>query len=59
MNAMGTGNGTPTYGNSGYSILGLPIIVDANIPAAVAEKDDLVCFLGIDAYKLMLVNLTF
>jgi HK97 family phage major capsid protein len=31
MNAMGTGNGTPTYGNSGYSILGLPIIVDANI----------------------------
>jgi HK97 family phage major capsid protein len=31
MNAMGTGNGVPTYGNSGYSILGLPIIVDANI----------------------------
>jgi len=31
--------------------------VYANIPAAVAEKDDLVCFLGIDAYKLMLVNL--
>jgi HK97 family phage major capsid protein len=31
MNSMGTGNGTPTYGNSGYSILGLPIIVDANI----------------------------
>jgi len=34
MNAMGTGNGTPTYGNSGYSILGLPIIVDANISTA-------------------------
>jgi HK97 family phage major capsid protein len=31
MNAMGTGNGAPQYGNSGYSILGLPIIVDANI----------------------------
>ena len=31
--------------------------VYANIPAAVAEKNDLVCFLGIDAYKLMLVNL--
>ena len=31
--------------------------VYANIPAAVAEKSDLVCFLGIDAYKLMLVNL--
>ena len=35
MNAMGTGNGTPTYGNSGYSILGLPIIVDANIATNV------------------------
>jgi HK97 family phage major capsid protein len=34
MNAMGTGNGTPSYGNSGYSILGLPIIVDANISTA-------------------------
>ena len=29
----------------------------ANIPAAVATKTDLVCFLGVDAYKLMLVNL--
>jgi len=34
MNAMGTGNGTPQYGNSGYSILGLPILVDANISTA-------------------------
>jgi hypothetical protein len=31
--------------------------VYANIPAAVAEKSDLVCFVGIDVYKLMLVNL--
>jgi hypothetical protein len=31
VNAIGTGNGTPTYGNSGYSMLGLPIITDANI----------------------------
>ena len=31
--------------------------VYANIPAAVATKTDLVCFLGVDAYKLMLVNL--
>ena len=31
-NAMGTGNGYPNYGtNSGYSLLGLPIITDANI----------------------------
>jgi HK97 family phage major capsid protein len=35
MNAIGTGNGTPSYGNSGYSILGLPIIVDANIATNV------------------------
>ena len=31
VNAIGVGNGTPSYGQSGYSILGLPIIVDANI----------------------------
>lgn len=31
-NAMGTGSGYPSYGtNSGYSILGLPIITDANL----------------------------
>ena len=35
MNAMGTGNGAPQYGNSGYSILGLPILVDANIATNV------------------------
>ncbi len=34
-NAMGTGEGYPNYGNnSGYSILGLPIITDANITTA-------------------------
>lgn len=31
VNALGIGNGTFTYGQSGYQILGLPIIVDANI----------------------------
>jgi len=32
VNAMSTGDGYPNYGNnSGYSILGLPIITDANI----------------------------
>jgi HK97 family phage major capsid protein len=35
VNAIGTGNGTPTYGNSGYSMLGLPIITDANIATNV------------------------
>lgn len=29
----------------------------ANVPAAVAAKDDLVCFLGVDNFKLMLINL--
>jgi len=29
----------------------------ANVPSAVAMKTDLVCFLGVDAFKLMLVNL--
>jgi hypothetical protein len=31
--------------------------VYANIPSRVASKTDLVCFLGVDAFKLMLVNL--
>jgi len=38
INAMGTGNGTPQYGNSGYSLLGLPIITDANISTAVGAS---------------------
>lgn len=31
QNAVSVGSGTPQYGNSGYSILGLPVITDANI----------------------------
>ena len=38
INAMGTGQGVPTYGNSGYSILGLPVIVDANIATNVGAS---------------------
>ena len=38
VNAIGTGNGTPTYGNSGYSMLGLPIITDANIATNVGAS---------------------
>ncbi len=35
VNAIGTGEGYPNYGNnSGYSILGLPVITDANISTA-------------------------
>lgn len=29
--AFASGNGAPVYGNSGYTILGLPIITDANV----------------------------
>lgn len=39
-NAIGVGNGTPTYGNSGYSILGLPIIVDANVTTTKNTDQD-------------------
>lgn len=53
------GNAAPTTFTS-ITAANIDDILDqvyANIPAAVAQKDDLVCFLGIDAYKLMLVNL--
>jgi len=36
VNSMSTGDGYPNYGtNSGYSILGLPIITDANISTSL------------------------
>jgi HK97 family phage major capsid protein len=31
QNPVATGAGSPQYGNSGYSILGLPVITDANV----------------------------
>jgi HK97 family phage major capsid protein len=31
MNAVGSGSGSVAYGNSGYQMMGLPIITDANI----------------------------
>jgi HK97 family phage major capsid protein len=31
QNAIAVGNGAPLYGNSGYTIVGLPVITDANI----------------------------
>lgn len=39
-NAIGVGNGTPSYGNSGYSLLGLPIIVDANVTTTKNTDQD-------------------
>jgi len=53
------GNATPTTFTS-ITNANIDDILDqiyANIPGAVASKTDLVCFLGVDAYKLMLVNL--
>lgn len=32
MNAVAAGDGTVQYANSGYSIAGIPVIVDANVP---------------------------
>ena len=29
--AIASGNGSPVYGNSGYTIMGLPVITDANV----------------------------
>ena len=40
QNAMGTGAGVPAYGNSGYSILGLPVIVDANVTTTASTDQD-------------------
>jgi HK97 family phage major capsid protein len=31
LNPVATGAGSPQYGNSGYSIMGLPVITDANV----------------------------
>jgi hypothetical protein len=31
MNAVSSGSGSVAYGNSGYQMMGLPIITDANI----------------------------
>lgn len=39
-NAMGAGLGTPPYGNSGYSLLGLPIITDANVTTTASTDQD-------------------
>jgi HK97 family phage major capsid protein len=35
FNAVGVGNGSVVYGNSGYTIAGLPVVTDANIPTNI------------------------
>ena len=40
MNAVATGAGTAQYGNSGYSLLGLPIIADASVQTTISTDQD-------------------
>jgi HK97 family phage major capsid protein len=46
MNAIATGAGPAVYGNSGYSMMGLPIIADANVRTdlgAGTNQDQIFC----------------
>jgi hypothetical protein len=40
MNSVATGAGTAQYGNSGYSLLGLPIIADASVQTTLSTDQD-------------------
>jgi HK97 family phage major capsid protein len=46
MNAVAAGAGLPGYGNSGYTILGLPVVTDANVGTtygAATNQDEIYC----------------
>ena len=46
MNAFATGTSAAAYGNSGYTLMGLPIIADANVTTtagAGANEDEIFC----------------
>jgi len=46
MNGVAAGNGAVAYGNSGYSLMGLPIIADANVGTtygASTNQDEIYC----------------
>jgi HK97 family phage major capsid protein len=46
MNAYATGNGQAFYGNSGYSLMGLPIVADANVITTAGsggDEDEIYC----------------
>jgi HK97 family phage major capsid protein len=52
MNAVGVG-GAPTYGNSGYQMLGLPIITDANVGTTygtTTNQDEIYCVTASEAH---------
>jgi HK97 family phage major capsid protein len=38
--AFASGNGAPVYGNSGYTIAGLPVVTDANVPTTLNTDQD-------------------
>ena len=38
--AFASGNGAPVYGNSGYTIAGLPVVTDANVPTDLNTNQD-------------------
>ncbi len=38
--AFASGNGAPVYGNSGYTIAGLPVVTDANVPTTLNGDQD-------------------
>ena len=40
QNPVATGAGAPVYGNSGYSIMGLPVITDANVSVTQGPGND-------------------
>lgn len=46
MNSIATGSGQAYYGNSGYSLMGLPIVADANVTTtagAGSDQDEIYC----------------
>lgn len=46
LNAVATGAGAASYGNSGYTLMGLPIITDANVvtnAGAGTNEDEIYC----------------
>ena len=45
MNTVATGAGSVVYGNSGYTIAGLPVITDANVPTNLNGDQDAI-YLG-------------
>ena len=42
MNSVAAGSGSVVYGNSGYSIAGLPVVTDANVPTTLNTDQDAV-----------------